>query len=288
MLGIVLINYHSENEIIDFLANEIVKITIPFKIVIVNNSFNTKIDSDLSYRIHKATPFKIDKDIFILNSEYNLGYAKANNRGAVFLMDKFEIQNLLFSNNDIEIVDGKDIENLIKTLSSLDKIGGIGPRVTGKNGIDQSPHQYISFYRYFGWILFRPLKGKLTLIQKGFGDNIKSEQTPRICYWVSGCFMLVKAKEFVKAGMFDPYTFLYCEEKILAERFLKNGLHFFYEPAAIVHHHQNDSYSNERKREIANLIFQNDCYYYKTYRGIPGFLIWMIRFVRKISKKRES
>ncbi|MCB2208720.1 MAG: hypothetical protein KQH67_10550 [Bacteroidetes bacterium] len=288
MLGIVLINYNSEKVVIDFLSHEIVKIKLPYKVAIVNNSFDEKGDAILSYETLKTYGFKTEKDIFILNARGNLGYAKANNMGAGFLMEKFDIEHLLFSNNDIEISNGNVIAHLLHTLNSDQRLGGIGPRVIGKDGHDQSPHAYISFFRYFGWFLFKPLKGKVPLLQKDFRSRRKSEQSAGICYWVSGCFMLVKAKEFINAGMFDPFTFLYCEEKILAERFLINGLHFYYEPATFVHHNQDDSLSIERKREIANLIFQNDCYYYKTYRGIPDFLIWIIRLVRRINKKRES
>lgn len=285
MLGIVLINYKSEKEVISFLENEISKIKYPYKIVIVNNSSSNKDDDFLTKNLANNSLFKFNESVFLLNADSNLGYAKANNLGAEFLIRKFKVKYLLFSNNDIQINKGTDINLLISRLKSSKQIGGIGPRVIGKDDNDQSPHQYISFYRYFGWILFKPLKGKVPIIQKDYKTQKVPEQTARTCYWVSGCFMILKAEEFVLAGKFDPFTFLYCEEKILAERFLKIGLHFIYEPSTIVYHHQDDSYTINRKREIADLIFKNDCYYYKTYRNVPGLMIWFLSSIRKIRKK---
>ena len=283
MIGIILINYHSENEVLDYLKHEISKISYPYKVVIVNNSSDAENELILTDLLQKDGQVRLDEDYFIINGGSNLGYAKANNLGARFLMDRFPIEHFLFSNADIEIQNGNDIDLLIKRLESSDKIGGIGPRVIGKKGEEQSPHTYIPFCRYIGWYLLKPLKGKVSLLKMKPDKNQKVDGVNgRKCYWVSGCFMLVKAQNFIDAGMFDPYTFLYCEEKILSERFLKNGHQFYFEPVAIIHHNQDDKQTDERKKEMANMIFNNDCYYYQTYRGVPDFLIRFLRMIRKI------
>ncbi len=283
MIGIILINYHSENEVLDYLKHEISKISYPYKVVIVNNSADTESKRILTNLLLEDEHVKLNKNIFIINAESNLGYAKANNLGARFLKDRFPIDYYLFSNTDIEIQNGNDIDLLIKHLESSDKIGGIGPRVIGKKGEDQSPHTYIPFCRYFAWYLLKPLKGKISMLRMKPNENERDNSiNGSWCYWVSGCFILVKAQNFIDAGMFDPYTFLYCEEKILAEKFLKNGHQFYYEPAVVIHHNQDNKQTDERKKEMANMIFNNDCYYYQTYRGVPGFLIRLIRIIRKI------
>ena len=273
--------------IANYINTELSKIKSPHKIVIVNNSSSIESNKFFNKEL-RALPVENSiintrSDIFLLSPDSNLGYAKANNLGAKFLMNRFSVKHLLFSNTDIEIQNGEDIDLLLKSLHSSNKIGGVGPRVIGKKGEDQSPHPYIPFYRYFGWFLFKPLKGKISSLRM---KSDKSEKvngiSGRTCYWVSGCFMLVKAQNFIEVGMFDAFTFLYCEEKILAERFLKNGQQFYFEPAVVIRHNQDDNQSDKRKKEIANMIFNNDCYYYKIYRGVSRYMIWLIRLIRRI------
>jgi len=291
LLGIIIVNYKSEKETVNYINTELSKITSPNKIVIVNNS--SSIESNRFFikelRTFPAKNNNIDKkfNIFLLSPNENLGFAKANNLGATFLMNHFNIEYLLFTNSDIVFSDNDVVESLISKAVTDDKIGGIGPRVAGKNDIFQSPHEEISFYRYFGWYLLKPLKGNVSLLRKNTSEKTQRNfQTAHYCYWVSGCFMIVKAEVFFNAGMFDSKTFLYSEEKILAERFLRIGKKFYFEPHTGVIHKQGATTSKHLKElEIKEMIFKNDCYYYKTYRGIPDYLIWTLRLIRKFRQK---
>jgi GT2 family glycosyltransferase len=196
MLGIVLINYKSEKETIQYVSKELSKLSYPNVITIVNNSYSESSDEQIKNRISNETDRVLGKDIFVITKNENLGYARANNFGATFLKSKFQLDYLLFSNTDIVFTDTDVVDKLIHQLQILPKeVAVVGPRVVGLDGKDQSPHAETSFKRYFAWKAFPFLRGQFKFLQK------KKNETSYIlkndyCYWVSGCFMLVKAKDF--------------------------------------------------------------------------------------------
>ena len=101
--------------------------------------------------------------------------------------------------------------------------------------------------------------------------------------------MIVKAEVFFNAGLFDSQTFLYCEEKILAERFLKIGKKFYFDPHTGIIHKQGATINRHFEEKITKeMIFKNDCYYYKKYKSTPDFLIWILRLIRKFKQKKET
>lgn len=288
MLGIVLINYHSEDELTAFIKNELQHIKVPCKIVVVNNSYSESSQE----RLHKG--FKtvglahlLDVSIFIITKNENLGYARANNFGAQFLKQKINPKYLLFSNTDIVLRDSNVVDELVAALQRLSNdVAVIGPRVLGLDGMDQSPHPKISFSRYLAWRLFPFLKGKIKLLKlkKGTKDknNIAQEG---YCYWVSGCFMLVKSKDFFKVNGFDENTFLYGEEKILAERLLKiNKQMYYYPDVAILHEQGGTTNQNIISDTLNYYLLSSTHYYYQHYLKAPKFCLGVLKLFDKTSK----
>ena len=271
MLGIVLINYQSEKEIIDFLAYQIVKITVPYKIVIVNNSASSESNSFFTNELCVciAGVQNIDKsnNIFLLSADTNLGYAKANNLGATFLNKHFTIEYLLFTNSDIVFYDNNVVESLISKAKSNDKIGGIGPRIVGDDGKDQSPIMFIPPIKYLAKYLIKPILKKIfkNSHYTSSNDSLKIYQEG-FYYTVSGCFMLVKTAVFLSAEKFDPGTFLYSEERILSERINKTGSKFYYYPEVSILHHENTTTLRSFKiRKLKSFLFDSEYYYYTKY-----------------------
>lgn len=289
MLGIVLVVYKSFQETIDYVSNEISKITIPYKLVIVDNSSTIQKSEKLANAcgavLVEENKTIASSNIFLISTEYNLGYAKGNNIGAEFLKKEFKVKYILFSNNDLQLLDCNICQTLISKLENNDDIGIIGPRVLGLKGEDQSPRGYISFNRYFAWNLFPFLKGKVTFLKKN-ADSIPVSCEGTYCYWVSGCFFMVRAADFFKAGMFDSNTFLYGEEKMLSERLLKIDKKCYYEPSVKVLHVHGGTTSNFlQKKRIEKMVFDNECYYYRNYLGINPLLIQLLKLTRKFKSK---
>ena len=283
VLGIVLINYFSEEELIDYIHSQLTKIDVEFKIVVVNNSDSYKSREKLKTSIASAEHYILDKDIFIITSGENAGYAKANNLGASFLKEKFEISYLLFSNTDIKFKDNNVVQALISRLDALGKeVAVIGPRIIGLDGLDQSPHNEIKFSRFFLWNTFPFLRGRFKLLQKKSHNSPKSNVLKETyCYWVSGCFFVAKAKDFFEINMFDENTFLYGEEKILAERLLRiNKRHYYYPKVSILHEQGKTTKDHLKEKRINKMVAESDYYYYKQYKNVNSLLLKFLKIIK--------
>lgn len=93
-IGIILINYNSELEILKFIKNELSHVNYENKIVIVNNSNSVESKKTLVDSLEKEGLIDLlDTSIFIITKNENLGYAKANNFGALSLNVISELLN---------------------------------------------------------------------------------------------------------------------------------------------------------------------------------------------------
>lgn len=288
-IGTVLINYNSEEEVVKFIKNELTHINYDNKIVIVNNSNSTNSKNKIVNGLEKEGLISLlDTSIFIITKNENLGYAKANNFGALFLKEKFNPDNILFSNTDITFKDKDVVDVLIKKLKTLpDNVAVIGPRVVGLDGNDQSPHYTkISFFRYFLWSVFPFIKGRVGVFKNKKNERLVNERDEGYCYWLSGCFIIVKVNMFYEVGMFDPKTFLYAEEKILAERLLKIEKRMYYYPNVnIIHEKGVITMNNINKISINKILLESEFYYYNTYVKIPKLFIKIAqKFIKYYSK----
>ena len=54
--------------------------------------------------------------VFAINANKNLGFARANNLGAKFLINTFNVTQILFSNTDIEFGDDHVVDQLVKKI----------------------------------------------------------------------------------------------------------------------------------------------------------------------------
>ena len=114
LIGIVLINYHCELETVNYIKNELSYINYENKIVIVNNSNSIESKITLENNLQKEGLIDLlETSIFIITKNENLGYAKANNFGALFLKEKFNPDYILFSNSDITFKDKNVVDVLI-------------------------------------------------------------------------------------------------------------------------------------------------------------------------------
>lgn len=286
LIGIVLINYHSELETIQFIKNELYHINYKNKIVIVNNSNSVESNNILEYNLQMEGLIDLlGISIFIISKNENLGYAKANNFGALFLKEKFSTNYILFSNTDITFKDNNVVDILVDKLKLLpEDIAVIGPRVIGLDGHDQSPHSKIPFIRYFAWRLFPFLRGKVSFLKRKetkYSDYVIYEG---YCYWVSGCFMIVKSSLFFNANMFDEYTFLYGEESILAER-LKNNNNFMYiyPKVEIIHKEGGTTRNSFTSKKLKQYLLSSSYYYYVNYLGVSKYLINLLKALDRIN-----
>lgn len=244
-----------------------------------------------------------EAEIVLAQPEENLGFARGNNLAMRIDRMLLGSDRYLITNNDIEIHDRDALARLERILSEKPEVLSAGPAIIGLDGAHQSPHRYVGlFSRWIFPYAFWYVNSVLWRISKKFVERVSSDIAPQDSagpvYRLIGAFMLADAERMHRIGLFDPVTFLYAEEMILAERARHAGLTMWYEPSFHVTHEQGvttrNVYSMERQLKQR---FQSEKLYYGGYLGKSPFALkladWSISFyvhtwVRPRMKKLEA
>lgn len=198
--------------------------------------------------------------IYALRAAGNIGYARGNNLGIEYInkVEKIHTPYFLISNNDIMFLEDLRIDDLLRPFKTDDHIAVVGPKILEKaGGTPQSPRKRLTIWKLL--ILYN-INLMLGNYLKKYVDDIDCEAKSGRCYWVMGCFLLIDARKFFEAGMFDNSTFLYSEEMILSERLEKIGYYMYYCDDIVVFHNHGKTIN---KYVSSN---NNVKYLYKTHR----------------------
>lgn len=284
MLGIVIVAYKNPDRTADYINNQLPRLTNKYVVVVVNNA-STK--EDCESLAQKCQGIACGPDdmigkhpVYIVHSEDNLGFAKGNNLGVRFLSRNYPCDHILFSNDDIIIQEGTDLQPMINLLERDKSIGAIGPDIVGLDGRHQSPHRkVITPYRQIGWMLFSKFRRRNNHKHE---ENYKPKPTPEegICYWVSGAFFMMRFGHFSAVNGFDPDTFLYSEEPILAERLKRLGKSmYFYPKIQVTHLYGGSIKATYQSAFMRKLKVESNCIYYKKYLKVPKSVIGLYKWL---------
>lgn len=291
MLGIIIVNYKTIDETVHYVQQELCKIKIPYRIVIVNVGCNDQTNALLTRKLQACFVADIHatidstSNVFVLAEPKNVGYAQGNNLGAAFFKIHFNMEHYLISNNDIQLTDDKVVSNLMNKLDTLPATGAIGPKIVGCDGEDQSPAKKISIWKALIIpALFYPLV--YFFLKKGYFADVISNAREGTYYRLSGAFFLVKRVVFDAVNGFDPNTFLFAEEMIFSERMLAAGYHCYFLPSVLVLHEQGKVIKNNLTGlAISRHSLASKLYYYGKYCGATFFSLCIARFASEIFYK---
>lgn len=152
---------------------------------------------------------------FISNSK-NLGYAGGNNIGIHYAIENGYQYSFLI-NNDLRFVDFNILNVLVETAQQHPEAAVVGPQIENLDGKLIPP--YVASPTIWNMTL-----GLTSTIRHRYARLYESGRV----YRVYGCCMLIDNKKMQQVGLFDERTFLYYEEDILAEKFLKKHYSFYY------------------------------------------------------------
>jgi len=283
MLAVIIVSYKSDAQTIDFVQKQCSKISTPNIIIIVNNGASLESSNFLCEKLDALLILgkeqQADKHYrYIIHNTENVGFAKGNNIGAEFAYKKFNIEYILFTNNDIVFLETNVVEKLISRISEIPKAGLIGPKVIGLDQKLQSPEPFVSFWDYYANRVWLGKKSYKCKIQKYIDDAIEGFH-----YKIMGSFFIIKKDCFIECGGFDDCTFLYFEEVILSERLKAIGKGcYFYPMVSVLHEHGKTikKYNSEYRMSIINL--KSGQYYYKKYINTNRFVILLGTFLYKV------
>ncbi len=248
--GMVILNYN-DSENTKLILEEIKDFKVLDAIIVVDN--NSTDDS-----VKKLKKWE-NKKIKIVEAKENKGYAAGNNVGIRYLIDNFDVENIIISNPDI-IVTEKEIKKLVGDLENKD-IGVIAPNVKEPNGLSRGWKlptflseliSNIPFFRRFEFSL-------LSYPQEEYESTLTKVDV------VKGCFFIIKKEVLEAIGLFDENTFLYYEEIIMAKKLQEKGYTTYVDNEVTIIHALSQCVDKNVKRIEKFKILKQSQYYYEKY-----------------------
>lgn len=281
-ISIIIVNYNTKHLLLNCL-NSIYEYTedITFEVIVVDNA---SMDDSVAF-VRKQFP-----NVKILESNSNLGFGKANNRGAEIAQGDY----LFFLNSDTLLIENSvkklyDFFNLKEREFNIGVLGctlfDASMKISNSGGFFPKVNKYIANYAYkFLEVIFKLKKDAYSDI---IYDNITSVDM------VSGADMFMKNKLFNLIGGFDERYFLYYEETDLQYRLSKLGFKNYITDSTKIIHLEGGSLSyNNTKRIIIkssqNLYFKlNEKKFYFKYVLFEILITPFLFFLSKYSFKEQ-
>ena len=252
-LAVIILNYKTWSDTIKEIEHihNLFNIDYDNFVVIDNDSPNE------SYE--KLNSYKINKNIVLIKSDVNAGYARGNNIGLKYAY-KQGYKYALIVNNDVEFTDKETLKTLVNCLEHDRKLAAINPDVCSQTG------------KIYNRDAIRPSFFDMTIcmisyIKKGRCLEMINNNYAYV-YRPQGCCMLVRLEYLNNVEYFDEATFLYNEEIILAERLLQNEYQCGCVPNCRIIHKTSSTIKNVfNKEKILKYYLFGFKYYLKEYRG---------------------
>ena len=246
MLNISIVLYHPkwEQEVLP-LVTELLKVHNLRRIYLLDNS---EVKSE---ELRVKSP-----KLRYMHMDANLGYGKAHNiaiRETAYEQTAFH----LVMNSDIR-VQAEDIDAMHDWMIANQQVGQLMPKVLNPDGSQQylakrlpSPLDVFG-RRFLPAFLMKHRNKRYELRDLDLNRPINAP-------YLSGCFMMLRTKAVVEAGLFDERFFMYPEDIDLTRRIHRNYLTLYYPAWTIVHDHAQASYKN---KHMLRIHIQNMCRYF--------------------------
>lgn len=246
MLNISIVLYHPkwEQEVLP-LVEELLRVKNLRKIFLLDNSES------------KSEQPKLNSEkVRYMFMGSNLGYGKAHN---IALRDSayHKTEMHLVMNSDIRVA-AEDIDAMHDWMLTNPQVGQLMPKVLNPDGSQQYlakrlPTPLDVFGRRFlpKWMM----RSRNTRYELRDMDLSRPINAP----YLSGCFMMLRTKAVVEAGLFDERYFMYPEDMDLTRTIHRNYLTLYYPAWTIVHEHAQASYKD---KHMLRIHIQNMCRYF--------------------------
>ena len=233
-------------------------------IIVVDNHSLSKEDEKI---IKKYT-----KDL-IINDE-NLGFAKANNIGCKYAVDKYKPDFLCVINNDI-VINQKDFIKEIEKCYKETKFDFLGPKIITDGGESVNPFPVYStleeveekikyhekLIKIYNNVILRNLLKVYMRVKRIFKKPLHVENGEESKYDVAlhGCALIFSKKYYQKyKDVLYNETFLYHEEEFLNYRKNRDNLISYYDSNLELFHKEGSSLNESFKNQnYQKLIFRN-------------------------------
>ncbi len=244
-LSIIIVNYRSSRHVLNCLHSiRESGMKIKYEIIIVDNASNDG---------SKEQILNAYENLIWIQSEYNAGFARANNMG----IKAAKGRNILLLNADT-IVKNNAIEHTVLIFDKEQQYSACGVQLLNPDGTKQ--HSGAKFIvgginnflalPYLG-DLMRTIGYKLGKKQ----HNVVDMDQDMVVDWIVGAFIMTRRSNIEIAGLLDEDFFMYAEEIEWCSRLRKHGpMILFHEPRVV---HVGGGTSSDFYKNISNENFSS-------------------------------
>lgn len=213
MTSIVVIEYHSQNEIGRFLYS--LKHLFEKGVEVIVSS-NSQYEKDEQERIVADSP----QMRWIFN-ERNGGFAYGMNEG----LQSAKGDYLIVANPDVKLL--SPLEPMVEYLQNHPEVGIIAPKIVDEDGVTQDSFRH--FFTPWGFLLRQMgwIKDKGKLHVKDFKEPVHGD-------WVIGAFMMCRRDFYERVGGLSEDYFMYCEDMDWCKRAHLAGYDVVYFPETVI------------------------------------------------------
>lgn len=269
MTGLVVVNYNDYKNTIDFI-NSIKEYKVVKHIVVVDNC-----STDDSFSVLQDI---CDNKVSLIENDSNKGYGSGINLGSKYLIDNYNVDNIIVSNTDIIINSESD---LIKMISYLDTdVALVGPNVLENGGVNRGwkiPSVFVDSLLNIPYI-HRWLRKKLLFYKDSeYKDDFTQVEV------LSGCFFIIRSDALKKVDYFDENIFLYYEENVMAVKLKKEGYKtLIINGVNIIHNHSVTIDNSINRVKKYKILKKSQKYFHKNYSHISIFGIMFLYITDKM------
>lgn len=256
MINIIVLNFNSSRDTISCVRSVLETKEKDIRLVIIDNG--SRNEEVYILREYLAT-IKNLLEVFLIENGFNYGYAKGNNIGIRYLLERELFGDVLILNPDV-IISPTLINEMQKTLKSNEKIAAVMARTYYNN------REYYDYIRLNG------------LFTKYMQSNKKWIETD---YIAGSCFMIKwNIVDFRK--LFKEEYFMYWEEVDLSIRLRQLGYKLISTTETYIHRKRNDV---TRNINATYFYFRNSFLFYRYTKSVSslGLFIFICSNIIKYS-----
>ncbi|MDE7385627.1 MAG: glycosyltransferase family 2 protein [Muribaculaceae bacterium] len=234
-VAIIILQYGNADATIDCISSVIKYNTYKVKFIVVDNGSPEESDRvQLSDAVRRLFGSVIEVDdqyipdaplpqVTIVKSAVNDGYARGNNKGLRLAYADGDIDQVLILNNDTLFVEDI-IPKLVADINTLHDAALVTPLLYKKDlqGVDVNCARNYNSMRDSAIVNMLLTYCPASVYRRCYIPVSPSTGIHKVSI-VSGSCMMCRKDLFESVGGFDPGTFLYWEENILAEKFKRIG-----------------------------------------------------------------